>query len=61
MTSQPGQQRIAIHILSNISRNKGKETLKFGQVKECNKRNIFPQKSCSKWDRETNSRPLLVF
>ena len=41
MTSQPGQQRIAIHILSNISRNKGKETLKFGQVKECNKREIF--------------------
>ena len=30
----------------NISRSKGSETLKFGQVKEYNKRNIFLQKSC---------------
>ena len=33
MTSQPGQQTIAI-ILSNISRSKGNQTTKFGQVIE---------------------------
>ena len=31
MTSQPRKQAIAIHILPNISRNKGNQTLKFGQ------------------------------
>ena len=46
MTSQPGLQAIAIHIFSNISRNKGNQTMKFGQIKEFNQRNIFLQ--CSK-------------
>ena len=32
--------------LSNISRSKDNHTLKFGQVKEYNKINIFLQKSC---------------
>ena len=32
MTSQPGLQTITIHILSNISRTKGNQTLKFAQV-----------------------------
>ena len=36
MTSQPGQQAIAIHILPNISRSKDNQTLKFGQLIECN-------------------------
>ena len=40
MTSQPGQQTIAIHILPNISRNKGNQTMKFGQLIEHNMRNI---------------------
>ena len=31
----------AIYILLNISQSKGNQTLKFGQVKEYNKRNIF--------------------
>ena len=34
MTSQPGLQTIAIHILPNISQNKGKQTMKFGQLIE---------------------------
>ena len=46
MMSQPGQQTITIHILPNISRSKGKQAMKFGQVIEDNKRNIFLQKSC---------------
>ena len=35
--------------------------MKFGQLIEYNKRNIFLQKSCRKWGRETSSRPLFVF
>ena len=41
MTSQPGLQTIAIHILPNISQSKGNQTMKFGQLIEYNKRNIF--------------------
>ena len=61
MTSQPGLQRIAIHIFSNISQSKGKQTMKFGQFIEYNRRNIFLQKLCRKWSRETGSRPLFIF
>ena len=53
MTSQPGLQRITVHILHNISRSKENQTSKFCQVKESNKRNIFIQKSCR--------RPIFVF
>ena len=41
MTLQPGQQRITIQILVNISRIKGNQTIKFGQLIEHPKRNIF--------------------
>ena len=41
MTSQPGLQTIAIHILPNISQIKGDQTMKFGQLIEHNRRNIF--------------------
>ena len=30
--SQPGSQTITIHILTDISQRKGKQTMKFGQV-----------------------------
>ena len=36
MTSQPGLQTIAIHILPNISQSKGNQTIKFGQLIEFN-------------------------
>ena len=45
MTSQPGQQTIAIHILSNISRSKGSQAMKVGQLIEYNTKNIFGEKS----------------
>ena len=48
MMSQPGLQTIAIHILPIISQSKGNQTMKFGQLIECNKRNIFFQKLCRK-------------
>ena len=43
-----GIQIITIHILSNISRSKGNQTKKFGQVLERNLRNIFLQESSRK-------------
>ena len=61
MTSQPALQTIAIHQLSNISQSKSNQTMKFGQLIECNKRNIFLQKLCRKRGRDTSSRPLFYF
>ena len=53
MTSQPGKQTIATHILPNISRSKGNPTMKFGQLIEYNMRSIFLEKSCTKYGRKT--------
>ena len=61
MTSQSGKQIITIHILPNISRNKGNQTTKFGQLIEHNLRNIFLRKLCRKCGRKTNSRRLFGF
>ena len=41
MTSQPGLQTTAIQIMANISKSKGNQSMKFGQLIEYNKRNIF--------------------
>ena len=41
MTSHLGKDTIAIHILLNISRSKGNQTMKFGQLKEYNIRKFF--------------------
>ena len=48
MTSQPGLQTITIQILPNISQSKDNQTMKFGQLIENNKRNIFLKKLCGK-------------
>ena len=45
MTQQPGKQTMGIHVSSNISRSKGNQTMKFGQLIEYNLRNIFLEKS----------------
>ena len=39
--SQPGLQTIAIHIFTNISRSKGNQVMKFGQLREYIMRNSF--------------------
>ena len=45
MTSQPVLQIIAMHILPNVSQvKKSNQKMKFGQLIEYSKRNIFPQK-----------------
>ena len=58
MTSQPGKQRIAIHILLNISRSKSNQAMKFGQLIEYNMRNNSVEKSYTKCAGETIPRPL---
>ena len=58
MTSQPGYQTIAIYLLPNISRNKGKQAMKFGQLIEYNMRNIFVEESYTKCAGKTILRPL---
>ena len=58
MKSQPGKQIIATHTLSNISRSKGNQTMKLGQLIEYKIRNIFHEKSFSKCGGETIPRPF---
>ena len=41
MTSQPGHQAITVHILPNISRSKGTQTMELSQLMGYSKRNIF--------------------
>ena len=58
MTSQPGEQTVAIHIPPNISRSKGNQTIKFGQLIKYNMGNIFVEKSCTKCAGEIIPRLL---
>ena len=54
MTSQPGKQIIAIHVLPYISRSKNNQTVKFGQLIEYNMRKIFLEKSYPKYGGQTS-------
>ena len=56
--SKTGTQIITIHLLLNITRSKGNQTIKFGQSMEYNMRNIFPEKSNIKCGKEANPRPF---
>ena len=55
MTSQPDEQTYSIHILPNISRSKGNETI--GQLLD-NVRNIFVEKAYTKCREQTILRPF---
>ena len=55
------QQRSLKKMLSNTSRNKGNQTMKFGLLIEKTVRNIFLLKSCCKLGWETSSRHLFDF
>ena len=48
MMSQPGLQTIEIHISSSISQSKDDQTMKFHQLIEYDKKNIFSQNLCRK-------------
>ena len=41
MTSQPGQQTTGKRILTNISRSKDNQAIKFSRLIECNMRNFY--------------------
>ena len=56
MTSQPGKHTITMHILPNMSRSRGNQTMKFGQLIEFNIRNIFLEKPYKKCGGETIPR-----
>ena len=58
MTSHPGQQKITIHTLPNISRSKNSQAIEFGQLIEYNMRKIFLEKSYTKCGGETIPRPF---
>ena len=58
MTSQSGKQTIAIHILPNVTRSKGNQEMKFHRLWEYNMRNIFLEKSYTKYGGETIPRPF---
>ena len=47
ITSQPGQQKVAIYILPNISRSKSNQKMKLSQLIEYSKRNIFLPELCT--------------
>ena len=46
MTSQAGKQIIKMQILPNISKSDCNQAMKFGQLIEYIKRNVFRQTSC---------------
>ena len=56
--SQTGHQAVKIHIIPNISRSKGNQAVKLGQLVEYNMRNIFLEKSFTKCGGEASPRPL---
>ena len=56
MTLQLGKQKIGIHTLPDISKSKDNQTMKFGQLTEYNRKNIFLVKSCTTCVEETISR-----
>ena len=62
MMSQAGQSGwtkiIAIHILPNILRGKGNQTMYFSQLIRYNMRNIFLEKSYTLCGGQSSSRPF---
>ena len=44
--------------MPNISRSKGNQAIRFDQLTECNMRNIFFEKSYSKYGGESIPRPF---
>ena len=50
--------KVVIHISLNILKNKGNQTMKFGQLIKYNMRNIFLEKSYRECGGETGPRPF---
>ena len=58
MWSKTGKQIITIQYMSNISRSKDKQTMKFGQLIKYNMRYFFPEKSYAKCAGEAIPYPF---
>ena len=58
MTWQPGYKTISMHLLTNISRSKGNQAVKFDPLIEHNMRHIFLKKSYTRCGGETIPRAL---
>ena len=58
MMSPAGKQTITIDILPNISRGKGNQTMKFGQLIAYNMKNIFLEKTHKMWWRNYSQSPF---
>ena len=58
MLSQPGKQTVTIHIFPNVSRSKGNQTMKSGQLIEYNTTNFSVEKSYAKCGGVTILRPF---
>ena len=54
MMSQPGKRTNAIHILPNLFRSKGNQTMKVGQLIENDTGNMFLEKSYTKCGGKTS-------
>ena len=57
ITSQPGKQTVEIQMLSNITRSKSNQTMKFGQLI----RNIFHEKSYKKYGPFSKDSKMVIF
>ena len=57
MTLQPLKQKMAIHVLPDISRSKGNQTIRFGQLIKYKTRNNFLEKWYPKCSGETTLFP----
>ena len=58
MKAKHGKQTIVMQTLLNILRSKDNQTMKFGKLVEYNMRNMFPDKSQTKFGGETITRPF---
>ena len=58
MKAKHGKQTIVMQTLLNILRSKDNQTMKFGKLVEYNMRNMFPDKSYTKFGGETVTRPF---
>ena len=58
MTLQPEKQTIAIHKMSNVSLSKDNQPMKFIQLIEYKMKKMFLEKSFTKFEGETITRPF---
>ena len=55
------KKKIAMHILPNILRSRGNQTMKVGQLIEYKRRNIFPQNHAENKEVRLFPQPFLIF